>query len=199
MNKKQPNEIQEMKLSAPARPVGAMLDLETLAVPEELPPGSLVEVTEIGLVLYDLATYETRLTLRAFLSPNGQASHGTLHWWFQRFANGHIPDWYRARDQKQTLSMDSCLENISKILQASAPHECWSRGAFDWQILQSHFAANRMHAPWRFYQLRELRTLHLEVDPKHKPPPAPHNALEDALEQVRLLARLKNQIKGISA
>jgi len=73
------------------------------------------------------------------------------------------------------------------------PRQVWSKGSFDFNILENLIAYVACKPPWKFYQLRELRTLMIECGVKKGD--VKHNALEDCLDQVERLKECRKVIK----
>jgi hypothetical protein len=174
-------------------PLHAMIDIETLATPGDLPPGSLVEVTEIAIVLFDPRDHTEHHHYHAFPEPsNGQLTAGTVHWWMDHIAAGRTPQWFNARQDPDNAlrPMVQILLNIAQLLrQTKTPNPIiWTKGAFDLPILADHYTAHRLPVPWAYHGARDLRTL-LKVTNVHTPyQQTTHNALEDCRAQLRQLA-----------
>lgn len=146
-----------------------ILDIETLAVPEDLPAGVLVDVVQVGVVLcagHDLEIIDRR---QWNVLPCGLGQDSTIRFWMKQAEKWHLPEWALARMPDRDRSprvmgavpMDTVLREL-QVLWGVGDEKCgevWSKGSFDVDILQTHFAACGLRPPWRYYQARDLRTL----------------------------------------
>lgn len=170
-----------------------MIDIETLAVPDGLRPGELVEVVQIGAVKFDL---EGIMDAGLSLFPqedNGCLTGETVTFWLKQILNRshevHIPQWAYQRMEVDKLSlpnMKTCLEHLTRYI-GTYKATVWSKGAFDLPILAAHYAANGMPCPWSYHKCRDLRTLMKECGVSQPYDQVEHDALGDCLKQVELL------------
>jgi inhibitor of KinA sporulation pathway (predicted exonuclease) len=175
-----------------------MLDLETLFTPEDLSPGQLGEVVEIAAVIFHPATGETLARFHAFPAPNGHITHATAHWWITQAAKtGTTPEWIRARQHDCTQPLAVLLHDLLQFIHHHNPRDYWSKGSFDYPILQAHLGAHKLHTPWLYYQTRDLRTVLKTFGPVPKATPT-HNALEDCALQIRQLTTLTQTLRKAS-
>lgn len=138
-----------------------VIDIETLAVPERLPPGMLVEVVQVGVVVLgnNLEVLETR---EWNVQPNGACDESTVRWALElAVARRMVPEWVEARREGTAWSMENVLGEIA-VLWGRGKEACgevWSKGAFDVEILRQHYGALRRFCPWKYHEARDLRTL----------------------------------------
>lgn len=164
-----------------------VIDIETLAVPEKLPPGMLVDVVQVGVVVlgYDLEVLATR---EWNVKPNGVCEESTVRWAMElAVARRMVPEWVPARGRGgNAWSMASVLREIAVLWGAGdeACGEVWSKGAFDVEILRQHFGALGMFCPWKYHEARDLRTLMKACGVSGKLyDEVAHEALADALAE----------------
>lgn len=87
------------------------------------------------------------------------------------------------------LSVPELEVYLAEAFNQHEPTACWAKGNFDYPILEDMLDA----VPWRFYQLRELRTLMKECGvPKGK---VAHSALDDCTKQIANLKKCRVIIK----
>lgn len=170
-----------------------MIDLETLAVPEDLPAGMLVEVVEIGAVKFGPDGIEDDIHLFP-REGNGLCSAGTVSWWMKQ---PHVPKWLDVRMDAECPealpSMAECLKKLAAFI-GGYNSVVWSKGGFDLKILGDHFSANQLARPWQYYSCRDLRTLMKDCGVAQPYETVAHDALEDAKAQVELLRTCRRVI-----
>jgi hypothetical protein len=159
-----------------------MIDLETLDV---LPSASILT---IGAVKFDPFGDDVnepdceKLYLKVDLDSCDKleltVSQDTLAWWAQQSKEA----------QDEAFSTDGRIDISDAINQLYkfcwGAKRVWSHGAgFDIIILEHVFRKVEKAVPWRFWEVRDTRTLFdLGIDP-NRPPVLKHHALEDAWNQ----------------
>lgn len=159
-----------------------MIDLETLDV---LPSASILT---IGAVKFDPFGDDInepdceKLYLKVDLDSCDKleltVSQDTLAWWAQQSKEA----------QDEAFSTDGRIDISDAINQLYkfcwGAKRVWSHGAgFDIIILEHVFRKVGKAVPWRFWEVRDTRTLFdLGIDP-NRPPVLKHHALEDAWNQ----------------
>lgn len=159
-----------------------MIDLETLDV---LPSASILT---IGAVKFDPFGDDVnepdceKLYLKVDLDSCDKleltVSQDTLAWWAQQSKEA----------QDEAFSTDGRIDISDAINQLYkfcwGAKRVWSHGAgFDIIILEHVFRKVGKAVPWRFWEVRDTRTLFdLGIDP-NRPPVLKHHALEDAWNQ----------------
>jgi hypothetical protein len=179
----------------------AMIDLETLGTPEGVPPGMLVEVTEVGMVVFDEG-FAPLSQYRASIRPdNGVCNPATAEFWMEQAAkNGELPEWavhrqlYREAVRKNkpvpefVPELAVVLLDVRGILNEFKVAEIWCKGKdFDLRILQDHMGAMRLSCPWAYgsgLRGRDLREVIRWESLKQDYSLVSHNALEDCLLQM---------------
>lgn len=170
-----------------------MIDCETLG----LTPDSVV--LSVGVVQFDPYDPSYRSTVYyAEPSPTYQAIRkidpDTLAWWEPRTNMPH----------GDTLPHEVCRELSDFILRKIVPNSTpiiWARGTdFDIPLLTNLFAQYDLEVPWKYNQVRDLRTIS-KLFPNIVPTANnnPHNALSDALCQAEHCGRILRRIKQLEA
>ena len=159
-----------------------MIDLETLDV---LPSASILT---IGAVKFDpfgddinepsCEKFYVKVDLDSCDKLGLTVSQDTLGWWAQQSQEA----------QDEAFSTDGRIDISDAINQLYkfcwGAKRVWSHGAgFDVIILEHVFRKVEKAVPWRFWEVRDTRTLFdLGIDP-NRPPVLKHHALEDAWNQ----------------
>lgn len=186
-----------------------MIDIETLAVPEELPRGYVPEVVEIGAVKFRGDEIIDELPLLFPAEGNGLCTAETVTFWFQQVLGSYIvggpvrmPQWVYERVQAESPealpSMGMCLQMLTDFI-GYDPVPIWSKGKFDLNILWSHYGAKKLVCPWKYYQCRDLRTMMKECGVAGNYEDVAHDALVDARDQVGYLAKCRERFSGEGA
>lgn len=156
-----------------------MIDTETLGTR----PGALI--LSVALVRFsDEAAVQVNLSIPEQQALGMEVDPATSEWWSQQPAEA----WAAATCNP--LPLATALPYISQWLTWAAPDDLllWAHGAsFDGPLLEELYRRAGVHCPWRFWQLRDTRTLYdlAGVDVKQFAVPPPHVALNDAIAQTR--------------
>lgn len=109
----------------------------------------------------------------------------TVRWWKNR-CGGSLGDMLQGCGSPFPVAKPNSLDDaLSQIESVIIDHDIscfWSRGAFDYPILSNLFGEMVIGECWKFWQLRDVRTLD-DLAPKVKPD-HPHHPLSDCLAQV---------------
>ena len=158
-----------------------MIDIETLGITPQAP------VFSIGAVLFEIETGEIVNTFRAFIDLNeammGRRPDGdTIKWWMEQ-----SPEAQREMGGHQSMRM--ALTRLCDF--SNVPIDgVWSNGScFDIVILEDLFRQYEMDAPWKFHQIKDMRTI------KFLAPECPveregthHSAIDDAIYQANCVS-----------
>ena len=159
-----------------------MIDLETLATS----PNSAV--LTIGAIKFDPFGNDIdddqsdRLYIKVDLDScdelNLDVNDDTIAWWSQQSKEAQE----EAFSSDGRIHIRNAMEQLYKF--AWGCNRVWSHGAsFDIVICENIFRKLNKAVPWKFWQVRDTRTLFdLGLDPK-RPPVLKHHALEDAWNQ----------------
>ncbi len=91
--------------------------------------------------------------------------------------------------------VDDLYASIQLLVAEFKPKVVWAKGSFDFNILEDMFGySNERAMPWKFYQVRELRTLMQECGVSKGD--VSHNALEDCIAQIKQLKACREVIKA---
>lgn len=158
-----------------------MLDLETWGTR----PGCAIR--SIGAVVFDPWQSGTEAEFYANIEPSSCASAGlaidpgTAEWW-----EGQSPE-ARAHLRDARLPLHEALAQFSSFWRMNNTTFVWGHGAtFDPPILEAAFVAAGIDVPWKFWNIRDTRTLFdlARVSLKDFPRAGTHhNALDDAKHQ----------------
>ena len=172
-----------------------MVDLETLGT------SAKAAVTEIGAVCFDLETLErgpeffTRVTLESNGRHERAIEPETLAWWMGLWREaGEVPD------LTEGTTLEEAVWNFQEFWENHAEEagEFWSRGSFDEVILRD--AAEPLGGvPWRFWNVRDQRTVTAWARVVRANASVAHSALEDARAQVEQLFACRRARKIRSA
>ncbi len=168
--------------------VEAMIDIETFDITHD------AVTFQAAVVLFDehhTITYREiwNLDVDEQLAAGREVSASTLAFHLGIPANAEA-----ALQDPDKVTMAQFSDHIAALFESAKPRSVWSKGSFDFNILENLFASVGNEAPWKFYQVRELRTLMAECGvPKGD---VSHNALEDCVAQVEQLARCRHIIEA---
>jgi len=173
------------------------IDIETLGT------ASNAAVLSIGAVFFDRATGEigksfyTQIDLAWSLS-SGAISADTLRWWM-----GQNADARRVFEPGGVDAPSACQQFVSFVQGGPAHVIPWGNGAtFDVTILETLLARYGFAAPWRFWNIRDMRTLmetaELAGFSRDQIPfqGTAHNALDDAQHQARCISAAWQQLQS---
>ena len=163
-----------------------MLDIETLARSADS------VVLTIGAVRFDRYGKQVDQTgIHLYLSIDEQKSAGravdpeTVAWWDKQ--NPDVRDdvmrsWNR-------MPVKAALEQLARYVEDA--NKIWSQGPlFDIKILENLYEQHGMKAPWRFYKIRDSRTLFDALgDTRSRDTANLHDALSDSIDQARAVQR----------
>ena len=106
---------------------------------------------------------------------------GTIDWWATQ------PKEVReeAFNEQERVPLRDALQGLHRIIWHSK--RVWSQGpTYDMNILEHAYKSLAMPLPWRYYSVRDSRTL-FGLVPSLEKYPASHHALEDCRRQIQLL------------
>lgn len=157
-----------------------MMDIESLGVR----PGAVI--LSVALVRFtDEACVQVNLNYAEQQTLGFETDTGTVDWW-----RGQDPAAWQAATQGAVPTKPG-LEYIAQWLAWAAPDGdflLWCHGAtFDAPLLEEAYRRMTLPCPWRFWQVRDTRTLYdlAGINLKDYAVPPPHVALNDAIAQTR--------------
>lgn len=105
----------------------------------------------------------------------------TIDWWAKQ------PKIVRdeAFDEQDRVDLAEALDGLHRVVWHAK--RVWAQGpTYDMNILEHAFKSLNKALPWRYYQVRDSRTL-FSLCPNLQKPAASHHALEDCRRQILLL------------
>jgi len=159
-----------------------MIDLETLDV---LPTATILT---IGAVKFDpmgddvsesaMEKFYVKVDIDSCDALGMTVSPSTLEWWSQQSKEAQED----AFDPNGRIPIDQALNELYKFCWGAK--RVWSHGVgFDLIILEQYFRKIEKAVPWKFWEMRDTRTLFdIGINPERATVTA-HNALADAYDQ----------------
>jgi hypothetical protein len=123
--------------------------------------------------------YYARVTLES--QENRVIDNGTIAWWATQ------PDHAReeAFGEQDRIPLDQALDELGKLIWHSKM--IWSQGpTYDMNILEHAYKSYSKALPWKYYMVRDSRTV-FSLWPELPKPPTSHHALEDCRRQIGML------------
>ena len=170
--------------------VHIMVDIETLSTA----PNALV--LSVGMILFDEKTIFTKAYIKNRIgTATGDVSKDTAMWWLKQSDDARKAI---TEPQKGVVEMSeyNLVQELRDILCSCSVKTIWSQGSFDQIIIESLMLRNggdKTQLP-KYYKWRDLRTVRklLAID-NEVSPNVQHNALEDAVAQVKTLQEICKQ------
>lgn len=149
------------------------IDLETL----DVIPGATI--LTVGLVTFDPFSEEEPFNkVHLALEYEGQGrstSPATEAWWYDQSDEAKSKAFTGER-----LPVKQALRIIQSYFKKVQPDKVWGQGyGFDMTMLEDMFRQNEMDIPWKFWQVRDSRTLY-DVMPQDPRPKESFDSLHDA-------------------
>ena len=170
-----------------------MVDCESLGTT----PDSVV--LSVGVVQFDpygqlapFNSYYRELAVGA--QPSRKIDPRTLEWW-EKQPNKPNGEWY------PDIVCLGIVSHIQLMTVSNSTPVIWARGTdFDIPLLTNLFAQYDLAVPWKYNQVRDLRTIS-KLFPNIVPTANnnPHNALSDALCQAEHCGRILRRIRQLEA
>ena len=157
-----------------------MIDLEGLATG---PDTTILTIAAqafdpFGSGYYD-RHYYARVTLES--QENRVIDDGTIAWWATQPAHARE----EAFGEQDRIPLDQALDQLAKLIWHS--QLIWSQGpTYDMNILEHAYKSYGKSLPWKYYQVRDSRTV-FSLWPDQPIPPTSHHALEDCRRQIDML------------
>ncbi len=165
-----------------------MIDLETLGTDPTAP------IVAIGAVFFDPQTGELGAEFSATISFESACerrtpSASTIQWWLKQ------SDDARAKVVRGKQGMFEALDGLHRFIRDNTNVKPWGNGAtFDISMLEDCFKCYDMTVPWKFWNIRDVRTVvelgEMKGFSKDDVPfeGTPHVALDDAKHQARYVS-----------
>ncbi|WP_242219999.1 3'-5' exonuclease [Shinella zoogloeoides] len=155
-----------------------MIDIETLGAA----PGSVI--LSIGAVTFDAETGALGADFYSAIDPQSAVDAGlrmdvsTLKWWMTQ------SDDARHAVFAGSQPLDCALREFSDFAHGADASRVWAKPpSFDLVLLEAAFQACRLHVPWHYRSLRDVRTLLDFTGTRPTYVGTAHNALDDARSQ----------------
>lgn len=132
-------------------------------------------------------SYYARVTLES--QPDRAIDQGTIEWWATQPAI--IRD--EAFNEEGRIPLDQALDELGKLIWHSKM--IWAQGpTYDMNILEHAYKSYRKPLPWKYYMVRDSRTV-FSLWPDQPIPPTTHHALEDCRRQIGMLQNCLKYLK----
>ena len=113
--------------------------------------------------------------------PNRRIEQTTIEWWATQPRQAQE----EAFGEQGRIPLEQALQELGKIIWHSK--RVWANGpTFDMNILEHAYKSYNMALPWKYYMVRDSRTIY-GLCPSLNKYPASHHALEDCRRQIDLL------------
>ena len=171
-----------------------MVDLETLSTRMD------AHVLTVGAVAFDSVTMEIKDTFYERVEPESCDKLGlhkceeTVKFWESQSKEAY-DEAFNPENRKPILEV---MQSFVKFWNKNKGDEFWCNGAnFDEPILSTVFCKLGLQKPWKFWNVRCLRTLMSMADINMKMfGVVAHNSLEDCKAQLRAYAHAQKIIKS---
>ena len=157
-----------------------MIDLEGLATG---PDTTILTIAAqafdpFGKGFYE-QSYYARVTLES--QENRVIDDNTIAWWATQ------PEHAReeAFGEQDRIPLDEALDGLGRLIWNSKM--IWAQGpTYDMNILEHAYKSYNKPLPWKYYMVRDSRTV-FSLWPDQPIPPTSHHALEDCRRQIGML------------
>ena len=157
-----------------------MIDLEGLATGPET---CILTIAAQAFDPFGTDCYDQHYYARVCLDsqPNRTIEQGTIDWWATQ--PPHAKE--EAFAESGRIPLDQALDGLGKLIWRSTL--IWSQGpTYDMNILEHAYKSYHKPLPWKYYQVRDSRTV-FSLWPDQPIPPTTHHALEDCRRQITML------------
>ena len=157
-----------------------MIDLETVGTgPDACILTIAAQTFDPNVLGYLPKDYYARVDIDS--QPNREVDDATVEWWATQSEEAQD----EAFGEEGRIPLKQALEELSKLC-----FHCnltWANGTtFDMVILENAYKQEQLPLPWRFWNVRDARTVY-SLYPDLPKPKASHHALEDCKRQIDLL------------
>lgn len=157
-----------------------MIDLEGLATG---PDTTILTIAAQAFDPFGSGYYDQHYYAR--ITPESQENRaiddGTIAWWATQ------PEHAReeAFGEQDRIPLDQALDELGRLIWHSKM--IWAQGpTYDCNILEHAYKSYGKALPWKYYQVRDSRTV-FSLWPELPIPPTSHHALEDCRRQIGML------------
>ena len=134
--------------------------------------------------------YYARVTLES--QEDRAIDQNTIDWWATQ------PTMVRdeAFNEQDRIPLDQALDGLGRLIWHSG--RIWAQGpTYDMNILEHAYKSYHKPLPWKYYMVRDSRTV-FSLWPDQPIPPTSHHALEDCRRQIGMLQRTLDHLKVTS-
>jgi len=126
--------------------------------------------------------YYARIDIES--QPDRNIEQGTIDWWATQPSEAKD----EAFNPSDRIPLLQALEELGRLIWQSK--RIWSQGpTFDMNILEHAYKSFNIPLPWKYYIVRDSRTV-FSLWPGLPKPPTSHHALEDCRRQINLLQQV---------
>lgn len=179
-----------------------MVDIETLSTEQD------AAIISIAAVYFNPKTgaigdeFYTNVNLQSNINAGRNISASTLMWWMDQSKSAQ--DMVFKQNNKSPKLSESLKLFIEFFKHDSL--KVWGNGStFDMTILESAFKRCKLAAPWKFWNVRDVRTAVemgelLNFTPKRDMPftGVRHNALDDSKHQAKYVSAIYQRINKVN-
>ena len=123
--------------------------------------------------------YYARITLES--QENRSIQQDTIDWWASQPAAARE----EAFAETGRIALDQALDELAKFIWQSKL--IWANGpTYDMNIIEHAYKSYNKPLPWKYYMVRDARTVY-SLWPELPKPPTSHHALEDCRRQIDML------------
>ena len=157
-----------------------MIDLEGLATG---PNTCILTIAAQAFDPFGSGYYDRHYYARVDLEsqPDRDIDDGTIEWWATQPTHARE----EAFNEQGRIPLDQALDELGKLIWHSKL--IWSQGpTYDMNILEHAYKSYHKPLPWKYYMVRDSRTV-FSLWPDQPIPPTSHHALEDCRRQIGML------------
>ena len=159
-----------------------MVDIETLSIS---PDACILTIAAQQFNPFEKRSYSELRSFYSRVSIESQrernVDENTVEWW----ANQSDKAKEEAFSSENRIALSDALSQLSPLIWQS--DFMWINDpTFEVNILEHAYQSHNMQIPWKFYLVRDARTVY-SLHPELKRPPATHHALEDCRRQIEML------------
>lgn len=168
-----------------------MIDIETLGVSNNSVIATIAaikfELNDVYSHLDEMQTFYKRIDINSCKSLKMKTSKDTLNWWSKQPENAKREIF----SEQNRVSIRTALRELSDFCKGCT--QFWSQGVcFDFPILENAFLKCKMSFPWKFWQIRDTRTIFSFCEVERKKQNL-HHALHDCHDQINTLKKAYNK------
>lgn len=168
-----------------------MIDIETIGVS---PGATILTIAAQSFDPFGTGYYPQHYYARISLESqeNRTIDESTVEWWATQSAE--VREEAFAEDNR--VPLDQALDELGRLIWNSK--FLWCQGpTFDCTILEHAYKSYNKPLPWKYYMVRDSRTV-FSLWPDQPIPPTSHHALEDCRRQIGMLQRTLDHLNVTS-